>query len=186
MSRGISMYAGRLKRTTASSTRSISRNAVTESVSSVPATHSFSKDLELRAEVPHPVVQQRIVDPLAQPGRAADHHHRRLLGVGPGDRIAEAQPADAIRHADRPDAVDAGVGVGGEPGAVFARAADHADRALFQHAVEREHVVAGNAEDVANAVVLQPADQVLADRQPGFQGGRTAKGRRHRADRSGH
>ena len=58
------------------------------------------------------------------PGRAADDHHRRFLGIGPGDRIAQAQPAHAIGDAHRPDAVEPGVGVGGEAGAVLARAAD--------------------------------------------------------------
>ena len=99
-----------------------------------------------------------------RPGAPADHDHRRLLGIGPGDRIAEAQPAHAIGHADRADAVDPGVGVGGKAGAVLARAADQPQRALFHHRVERQHVVAGDAENVPHAVVAQTADKVLADR----------------------
>ena len=110
--------------------------------------------------------KQRIVEPLAQAGRAADDHHRRFLGIGPGDRVAQAQPAHAIGHADGADAVDAGVGVGGEAGAVFAGAADQSQRAVLHQRVERQHVIAGDAEDVADAVILQPADQVVADRQP--------------------
>ena len=110
-------------------------------------------------------MQQRIVNPLAQAGRAGDHHDGRFLGVRPGDRIAHAQAADAIRDAQRAHAVDAGVGVGREAGAILARAADRAQRALFEHRVERQDVVARDAEHVADAVVLQPADQVLADRK---------------------
>ena len=123
-----------------------------------------AKHLGLRVKVLHAMVQQRIVEPLAHAGRAADDHHRRLLGIGPGDRVAQAQPAHAIGDADRPDAVEAGVGVGGEPGAVLPRAADQVDRALLQHRVERQHVVAGDAENVADAEILEPADQVVADR----------------------
>ena len=113
----------------------------------------------LRAEVADHVVQERVVNPLAQAGRAGDHHHGRLLGVGAGDRVANAQAADAVGDAQRAHAVDAGVGVGREAGAVLARAADRADRAFLEHRVERQHVVARNAEHVGDAVVLQPVDQ---------------------------
>ena len=130
--------------------------------------------LELRAEVAHLVVEQRIVDALGQPRSAADDDDRRLFGVGPGDGVADREAADAVGDADRTQAVDAGIGVGREAGAVFARAADDVDRAFFELAVERQDVVAGNAEDVLQAVILQPADQVLADRQ-GLRG-RAARG----------
>ena len=43
-----------------------------------------------------------------------DQHDRALLGVGPGDRVGEAQAPHAVGDADGPHAVDAGVGVGGE------------------------------------------------------------------------
>jgi hypothetical protein len=65
--------------------------------------------------------------------------------------------------------VNAGVGISREARAVLARAADHGQRTFFQEAVKREDVIAGNAEHVANAVVLQAADQVLADRQPSLR-----------------
>ena len=67
-----------------------------------------------------------------KPGRTANDYHRRLFGIGPGHRIADAQPADAIGHADRPDAVEPGVGVGREPRTIFPRAADQPDRAVLQ------------------------------------------------------
>jgi hypothetical protein len=124
------------------------------------------EDLDLRPKVLHLVVQERIVDPLAHPRRAADDNDGRLLGVGPGDRVADRQPAHAVRDADRAEAVDPSVGVGREARAVLARAADDLDRAFFELAVKRENVVAGNPEDVLEAVVLKPPDQVLADRKP--------------------
>ena len=119
----------------------------------------------LRAKIAHPVVQQRIVHPLAQTRRTGDHHHRRLLGIGPGDRIAQAQPPHAIGDADGPHAMHAGVGVGREAGAILARAADRPQRALFQQRIEPQHVVARNPEDVPDAVILQAANQIFADRQ---------------------
>src|SRR5262245_20893316 len=57
----------------------------------------------------------------------------------------------------------AGIGIGGEPGAVLARATDDAKRALFEHRIERQDVIARNAKDVGDAVVLKPADEVLTD-----------------------
>ena len=110
------------------------------------------------------VVQERVVHPLAQARGPADHDHGRLLGIGPRDRIAKAQPAHAIGHADRADAVHAGVGVGGKARTVLARAADQPQRALFHHRVEGQHVVARDAENVAHPVVAQAADKILANR----------------------
>ena len=138
----------------------------TGSISSVAGDAQLLEHFDLRAEVAHLVVQQRIVDPLGQPRRAADHHHRRLLGIRPGDRVADRQAADAVRHAHRPQAVDAGISVGREARAVLARAADDLDRAFFKLAVERQDVIARDAEHVLQAIVLQPANQVLPDRQP--------------------
>ena len=57
--------------------------------------------------------------PLRQPGRAAQHDHRRFLGVRPRDAVAGAQAADAVRHADAAQAVDPRIGVGREPRAVL-------------------------------------------------------------------
>ena len=67
-----------------------------------------------------------------------------------GDRIAQAQPADAVRHADGAEPVDAGIGIGRVAGVDLA-GADDADRAVLEHAVELQHEVAGNAEHVADA-----------------------------------
>ena len=123
-----------------------------------------AEHLGLGVKILHPVVQQRIVEAFAEPRRTADDHHRRFLGIRPGNRIAEAQPAHAVRHAHRPDAVQAGVGVGGKAGAILPRATDQVDRAALQHRIEGQHVVAGDAEDVAHPIILQPADEIIADR----------------------
>ena len=90
-----------------------------------------AEDVGLGAKVLHAMVQQRVGQPLADAGRAADDHDRRLLGEGAGDRVAEAQPAHAVGDADGPDAVESGVGVGGESGAVFARACRSGPSGLF-------------------------------------------------------
>jgi len=141
-----------------------------------------AEHLGLRMEVFHAVVQERIIEPLAQPRRAANDHHRRLLRIGPRDRIAQTQAAHAIRDAHRADAVEPGVGVGRETGAVFARATDQLDRALLDHHVERQHVIAGYAEDVAHPEILKPANQVVADRHA--PDGRLMLGQSSRGGRS--
>jgi len=112
------------------------------------------------------MVQQRIVDSLAQTGGAGDHHHGRFFGVGPGNRVAQAQPPHAIRDAHGAHAVHPSVGVGGESGAIFARAADRHQRAFFQQRIETQDVVPRYSEHVTDAVVRQATNQVLADRQP--------------------
>ena len=81
------------------------------------------------------------------------------------------RPADAVGHADAAQAVEPGVGVGGEPGVVLAGHPDQLDRALLDHLVERQHVVAGDAEDVLDPQRVQPVDQVLADGRHGRIGG---------------
>ena len=74
------------------------------------------------------------------------------------------KPADAVGHADAAQPVDPRIGVGGEAGVVFAGHADQLDRALFDHLVELQDVIAGNAEDVLDPQGPEPVDQVLADR----------------------
>ena len=123
--------------------------------------------VQLRPPFPHPMVQQRVVDPFAETWRTRDQDHRALLGVGSRDRVGEAQGSHAIGHADGTHAVDPRIGIGGEARAVFAGAVDEVERAVLEHAVEGEHVVTRQAEDVADAIVGEPADQVLPDRQAG-------------------
>ena len=59
--------------------------------------------------------------------------------------------------------MDPRVRVGGESGAVLAGRGYDLDRTAVQHGIELQHVVAGNAKDVADAVVLQTTDQVVAN-----------------------
>src|SRR5690606_26883433 len=77
-------------------------------------------DGALGAEFADAVVQQGRSPTLAQAGGAADDHHGRFLGVGAGHGVERVEPAHAVGDAQHPEAVDAGVGVGGEPGARFA------------------------------------------------------------------
>jgi hypothetical protein len=57
-----------------------------------------------------------------------------------------------------------GVGVGGEAGALLIARVDDLQRAGFELLEERQDEVAGHAEDVADALLLEAPDQVIADR----------------------
>ena len=63
--------------------------------------------------------------------------------------------------------MNARVGVGREARVVFARHSHQPDRAVLEHLVQAEHVVAGDAEDVLDAQRTQAVDQVLPDRHHG-------------------
>jgi hypothetical protein len=123
--------------------------------------------VELRAPLPNPVVEQRVAAPLGEPGRSRDHDDRALLGVGPGDRVGDAQAPHAVGDADRAHPVHAGIGVGREARGVLAGAVDEFERGMLEHAVEGKHVVARQAEHMPQPVVGQPPDQVLPDRHAG-------------------
>ena len=125
------------------------------------------EDLELRPPLAHAVVEPGVVRPLGDARGAGDEDHGALLGRRAGDRVRERQAAHAVGDAHRAHAMHARVGVGGEPGAVLPRAVHEVERAVLEHRVEGEHVVAGQAEDVPDPVVGEPADEVLPDREPG-------------------
>ncbi len=125
---------------------------------------NFLENLPLRVEIADAVVQQRIRPALVDSRSAADHDHGRFLRIGAGNGVGDAQTPDAVREAHGSHAVDAGVPVGRIARAIFPARADHADRTLFKHPVELEHKIARDAEDVANAVILQAPNQVFADR----------------------
>ena len=88
------------------------------------------------------------------------------------------RPPDAVGDADAPQPVQPGIGVGGEPGVVLAGHAHEPDRAVLDHLVERQHVVAGDPEDVLDPQRVQPVDQVLADGRHGRLGVAVASRRR--------
>ena len=121
--------------------------------------------VELRVPLPHAVVEQRIVHPLTDARRTGNEHDGAFLGIGAGDRIGEAQPTHAIRHAHRPHAIHAGIGIGRESRTVLAGAVHEIERAVLEHAVEGKHIVAGQPEHVPDAIVGEPADQILPDRK---------------------
>ena len=118
----------------------------------------------LRVERLYLVMQQRIFLPILSAWRPADDHHRRFLRVRAGNRIHDVQPADAIGHADQPNAVDPAVRIGGEPGA---RLVAHRDRLNFR-AIEprerRQREISRHAEAVTNPVAMKIVEQKLAQR----------------------
>ncbi len=97
------------------------------------------------------------------PGAPLMTHHRRALGIGLADGVGDLQAADVVGDADGAEPLQPGVGIGGEAGALLVAGVDDLERALLHMAEEGEHVVAGHAKDVADALFLQPPDQVAAD-----------------------
>ncbi len=123
----------------------------------------FFKDLLLSGEIAHLVVEHRIIDAFPKAGGAGEHDDGGFFRVGTGDGVGDVESADAVGDAYGANAVHAGVGVRGIAGAVLACHPDHLDRALFEHFIKSEHVVAGDAEDVTDTVGLKSLDEVLAD-----------------------
>ena len=109
------------------------------------------------------VVQERGTGTFGESRRSADDDHGRFFGVGPGDAVDCVEPADAIRDAQDAEAVDARVRVRGEPCAEFGAGADDVHVAFDEFVVEAEDIVARYAEDVLDAQVLEPRDQVIAN-----------------------
>ncbi len=128
----------------------------------------FFEHVVLRAQVAHHVVQQGVVLPLAEAGGTGNHHHRRLFRIRPRDAVAHAQSAHAVRHAQGAHAVDPRVGVRRKAGAIFPRAADRFEVALFEQRVEAEHIVARDAEHMPHAVIGKPLNEILANRRMRF------------------
>ena len=77
--------------------------------------------------------------------------------------LATFKPADAIGDADGAEAAHAGVGIGGEAGALLVAGVDEAQLAPGELVVEPEHVIARDAEHVAHAVGVEPLDEVFAN-----------------------
>ncbi len=134
--------------------------------SSAPATHSFSNTSNCVRKSRTRWCNSGLLIRSPKPGEPLITTTGDFSAYAPAMELHRLRAADAVRHAHRAHAVDAGIGIGRKAGAVLARAADHADRALRELIVEGQHVVARNAEHIAHAVVLQPANQVLADREP--------------------
>ena len=86
------------------------------------------EDFFLRREVPHHVMQQGIPHSLTHPRRSGQQHDGRTFGVGARDCVHRVQASDTVRHAGASDAVQPGIAVGCEAGAVFSRGPDVPDR----------------------------------------------------------
>ena len=102
---------------------------------------------------------------LVQPRRRAlarDRHDRRAVHVGvgqAGDEVGGARPERG--HANAGAAGQPAVDVGHERRALLVVRGDELDRAVEQRVHDVDVLLAGNAEDVLDAFVLEAADQEL-------------------------
>lgn len=95
-------------------------------------------------------------------GTDRDVQQRDVLGVAAGHRVDRAELAHPVRRQQRPEAGDPGVPVGRVRGSQFVGGADPGHAGVGEDAVqEREVVVAGDAEDVGDAEVGEPVQQVV-------------------------
>ncbi len=103
------------------------------------------------------VVQQEAGGPLLRARRASDHHHRRALRVSAGDRVDQVEGAGAIGDdGDAEALVVARGGIGREADRrLVAERVARQDFRFLDDLVERQHEIAGDAEDLPGAVVLQ-------------------------------
>jgi hypothetical protein len=122
------------------------------------------KYLALKTERPEAMVQHGIAALFLDARCAADHHHRRGLGVCPGDCIHHIERADPVGYRQRAQSPTTRIAIGGECSGVFAGGPDMADRTVLKLAVETEHIVAGYPEDVIDTPLLQTLQQILGNR----------------------
>ena len=118
----------------------------------------------LRVEIADLVVQQRILFALLNTGRAADDNDRRLFRERPRNRIGHLQSAHAIRDAHCPQPLHARVSICRKARALLVAGVDGLERAVQQLLVKAQHVIAGDAEDMAHPVRVQALNQIFADR----------------------
>ena len=121
------------------------------------------EDFFLRVKLAHLVVEQRIFFAFLHPRRPADDDDRRFFGECLRRGVCNLQPTDAIRDAHDAQTAQPRVGIRREPRALFVAGCDGFQLAVLQQVVKAEHIIAGDAEDIANAVLVQPVDEVLAD-----------------------
>jgi hypothetical protein len=107
-------------------------------------------------------MQQRVALPLAAPWRAADDDQGRALGIGLRDGVRDLEAPDAISDDTGADSLKAGVCVGGEARPLLVAGVDELDRALLDLRAEGEAIVAGDAEDVADALLKKPPHEMGA------------------------
>src|SRR5690349_1681393 len=116
------------------------------------------KNFFLRVEFLDLVMQQWIFFALLEAGRAADHDDRRFFGVSFRGGVGDLQPADTVSDADRAEPFDAGVGIGGKPGALLIAGIDDPQFAFGKLIVKAEHIIAGNTEYMPDAVRIELLD----------------------------
>ena len=96
-------------------------------------------------------------------GSARDDNQRRLLGVGARDRVDHVQPARAVRdETDAESVCDARGAVGGEPDCRLVTERDEPKPlVVLQRVIQIQHEVAGNAEDLSDAGLMQLVEEKL-------------------------
>ncbi len=141
--------------------------------------------LELRFKRLHLVVDGHVGASLNAPGAAAQHDNRRLLRVGTRDGVDHVEAAGAVRHAAHADtAPDARRPVSRETDrGLVAQSHQLEPAVVFEGFVEREDEVAGDAEDLADAVPAELVEEEVAEFHPA--GGYLAPASRGRASATG-
>ena len=115
------------------------------------------------------VVQVQPDRPLRRAGRARDHDHRRLLGIGLGHRVDHVQPAGTIGDRRHPQGrMEPRGGIGGKADAgLVAQRVQRQDPRAFDLLEEGQGEVTGNAEDLLGTVRLERGQQGVGKRQLG-------------------
>jgi len=116
----------------------------------------------LRIHVPHLVVQGQPGVRLDRARATGQHHHRRTLGVGAGDRVDGIERARAVGHRDHAQPhVHARGGIRGEAQRRFVAERDQRqDPAGLHVPEERQDEITRDAEDLAGAVRLEGVQQL--------------------------
>ncbi|MNJ54618.1 hypothetical protein D3C77_500670 [compost metagenome] len=110
------------------------------------------------------VVHQGAVDNRVQGRHAGNHDDRDPLGIGAGNAVEGAQVAHPVGRQYRAKALGAGVAVGGIGGVEFVAVTDEAQlRQGFDLFEQGQVVVAGHAEQVADAEFLQATQEKIAN-----------------------
>ena len=117
----------------------------------------FAEDRKLGINRAGLVMQQEAAGTLARARRARDHHDRRTLRIGAGDRIHHVEGAGTVGDdRDAEARVVACRRVRREADCrLVAECEMRKDAAFLDHLEQRQHEIAGNPEDFACAMVLE-------------------------------
>ena len=100
----------------------------------------------------------------ARRGRAGHNDDGHLFREGADDGVENAQAADAVGHHGPAEALETGVAVGRVTGVQLVAGADPANGAGEDFVEEIEDVVAGHAEEVVHARLLQALQNIARNR----------------------